>query len=70
MHWSFLRFADLTTRDLYALLRLIPSTRDSARRLGLVTRSAMVSALVRAVEQPPSAGARIVAVAEIKDAAL
>lgn len=40
----------------YALARLIPATRDSAERLGLVTLRQMVDALVRAVENPPLAG--------------
>jgi len=55
---------------IYALLRSIPATRESAQRLGLVTRSAMVAALVHAVETPPSGGTRIVEVAGIKDAVL
>ena len=54
----------------YALMRALPATRESAQRLGLVTLSAMVAALVHAVERPPNAGVRIVAVAEIKDAKL
>lgn len=41
---------------LYALARLIPSTRGGALRLGLVRLDQMVSALVRAVEQPPAPG--------------
>ena len=52
---------------LYAMARLIPSTRESARRLGLVTLSQMVDALVRAVEHPPPAGQiRIVDVPQIR----
>ena len=38
---------------LYALARTNPSTRESARRLGLVTLAQMVGALVEAVEHPP-----------------
>jgi nucleoside-diphosphate-sugar epimerase len=38
---------------LYALARANPSTRDGARRLGLVTLAQMVGALVEAVEHPP-----------------
>jgi nucleoside-diphosphate-sugar epimerase len=38
---------------LYALARLNPSTRESAKRLGLVTLAQMVGALVEAVEHPP-----------------
>ena len=50
----------------YAILRLVPSTRDGARRLGLVTRGEMVAALVRAIEHPPAEGVRIVGVPEIR----
>jgi len=49
----------------YWLLERFPPTRESARRLGLVTLDQMVSALVEAVESP--AAARIVAVPEIKE---
>jgi hypothetical protein len=48
------------------VLRRLPNTRDSAERLGLVTRDAMVAALVRAVEAPPADGVRIVDVAAIR----
>ena len=41
---------------LYAIARLLPSTRAGAERLGLVRLDQMVSALVRAVEQPPAPG--------------
>jgi hypothetical protein len=52
---------------LYAIARLVPSKRESARRLGLVTLPQMVGALVRAVENPPPAGQiRIVEVPDIK----
>jgi len=37
----------------YALLEAIPATRDSARRLGLVTLDQMANALLWAVENPP-----------------
>lgn len=50
----------------YAILRRLPNTRAGAERLGLVTRAAMVAALVRAVEAPPSTGVRIVEVPEIR----
>jgi uncharacterized protein YbjT (DUF2867 family) len=50
---------------LYAAARLIPSTRDGALRLGLVTHEQMLGALVAAVESPPS-GIRIVQVPEIR----
>jgi len=49
---------------IYAVLRQLPSTRDTARRLGLVRRAEMVRALVHAVLNPPS-GVRIVEVPEI-----
>jgi uncharacterized protein YbjT (DUF2867 family) len=52
---------------LYAIARLIPSKRESAQRLGLVTLSQMVNALVRAVENPPPGGQiRIVEVPEMR----
>jgi uncharacterized protein YbjT (DUF2867 family) len=41
---------------LYAIARLVPATRTGAHRLGLVRLDQMVSALVRAVEQPPAPG--------------
>jgi uncharacterized protein YbjT (DUF2867 family) len=53
---------------LYALLRTIPATREGARRLGLVAHGAMVAALVRAVEDPPGSGVRIVEVPGIQRA--
>jgi uncharacterized protein YbjT (DUF2867 family) len=49
----------------YAALEALPSTRDSARRLGLVTRPQMIAALVDAVEHPPAVD-RLVEVPEIK----
>src|SRR5262245_47158440 len=56
-------------RPAYAVLERIPSTRETARRLGLVTLRQMVSALVAAVESPPNA-VRIVEVPEIRRSAL
>ncbi|PWU11370.1 MAG: epimerase [Terriglobia bacterium] len=50
---------------MYWLLGALPQTRDSARRLGLVTIEQMIAALARAVETPP-AGVRIVEVPEIR----
>lgn len=38
---------------LYALGRALPATRAGATRLGLVTLTAMVAALVQAIESPP-----------------
>jgi uncharacterized protein YbjT (DUF2867 family) len=51
----------------YAIARLMPSKRETAQRLGLVTVRQMVDALVRAVENPPPAGTiRIVEVPGIR----
>jgi uncharacterized protein YbjT (DUF2867 family) len=50
---------------IYALLRLIPSKRETAIRLGLVTRRAMIAALLNAVIDPPAQGQRIVTVPDI-----
>ena len=52
---------------LYAVLERLPSTAESAARLGLVTRNQMVAALVRAVEHPPE-GVKVVEVPEIRRA--
>ena len=46
----------LTLVPLYAIARLLPSTRAGAERLGLVRLDQMVAALVRAVEHPPAPG--------------
>ncbi|MEO8452485.1 MAG: hypothetical protein ABI647_22015 [Gemmatimonadota bacterium] len=54
---------------LYAVASIVPSWRDGARRMGLVTLRQMVGALVRAVEEPPPAGVRrVVEVPEIRTA--
>jgi uncharacterized protein YbjT (DUF2867 family) len=51
----------------YALLEIVPSTRASARRLGLVTLGQMVRTLVSAVEHPPATGSiRLVDVPAIR----
>jgi len=50
-------------------LGVLPPTRDSARRLGLVTRSQMVETMALAVEQPPS-GVRVLEVPQIRAASL
>ena len=50
---------------IYQLMERVPSARESARRLGLVTLKQMVNALVHAVEHPPAAS-RIVEVPEIR----
>jgi uncharacterized protein YbjT (DUF2867 family) len=55
---------------LYAIARLIPSTRGGALRLGLVRLDQMVAALVRAVEHPPAPGTlALVDVPRIRSAA-
>jgi uncharacterized protein YbjT (DUF2867 family) len=53
---------------LYALLRMIPATRESAQRLGVVTRAQVIASLVHAVANPPSGGLRLVEVPEMKRA--
>jgi nucleoside-diphosphate-sugar epimerase len=50
---------------LYWVMEAVPSTRERARRLGLVTIAQMVRTLVRCVEQPPH-GERVVAVPDIR----
>jgi len=53
----------------YAIGEFVPFTRESARRLGLVSIAQMVRALVQAVESPPARGRqRIVEVPEIRRA--
>ncbi|PYR81302.1 MAG: hypothetical protein DMF87_05730, partial [Acidobacteria bacterium] len=52
---------------IYWIAGLIPSARDGAHRLGLVTIRQMVDALVSAVEHPPAPRTqRIVEVPEIR----
>jgi uncharacterized protein YbjT (DUF2867 family) len=50
---------------MYALFERLPATRDTARRLGLVTLRQMVDALVRAVESPAD-GVRVMDVEAIR----
>jgi uncharacterized protein YbjT (DUF2867 family) len=50
---------------IYKLMERLPSTREGANRLGLVTLEQMVRALVQAVETPAQ-GVRIVEVPEIR----
>ena len=50
---------------MYKLCEIIPSTREGALRLGLVTHQQMVTALVHAVENPCT-GRRVVEVPEIR----
>lgn len=58
-----------TLIPVYKIMELLPSTRDSAKRLGLVTIRQMIAALVAAVEDP-SSDSRIVTVPEIRRASL
>lgn len=53
-------------KPMYWLMQQIPSTRESAERLGLVTLDQMVAALVRSVENPAQ-GVRILSVREIRE---
>jgi uncharacterized protein YbjT (DUF2867 family) len=50
----------------YWLLERLPATRESARRLGLVSLPQMVRALIFAVENPPASGARVLEVPDIR----
>jgi uncharacterized protein YbjT (DUF2867 family) len=52
-------------KPIYALFELLPATRDSARRLGLVTLDQIVTALAYAVDHPPER-LRICEVPEIR----
>lgn len=52
---------------IYSLMEVIPSTRESARRLGLVSTKQMVAALRSAVENPPQ-GVRLIEVPGIRAA--
>jgi uncharacterized protein YbjT (DUF2867 family) len=57
-------------RPLYRLAERLPATRDTARRLGLVTLAQMRTALVAAIEEPPARGTRVVDVPAIRAARL
>ena len=52
---------------IYAVLRLLPATRDAAQRLSFVTLAQMVCALVASVEQGPQ-GVRVIEVPGIRAA--
>src|SRR5579864_5206834 len=52
-------------KPFYSVLERLPQTRDTARRLGLVTLDQMVLAL-RTVVENPTRGIRIVSVPEIR----
>src|SRR6185503_1802789 len=60
----------LMLRPFYWLAERVPASRETARRLGLVTLPQMVAALVAAVESPPAQGTRVVEVPEIRAASL
>jgi len=49
----------------YWICQLLPPTRESANRLGLITLAQIVNSLVSAIENPPE-GARILTVPEIR----
>jgi hypothetical protein len=49
----------------YWMAERVPPSRDTARRLGLVTLAQMVAALVYAVEHPPDV-TRVVEVPDIR----
>jgi len=57
----------LALAPLYWMLGALPATRDSARRLGLVTLPQMIQTMALAVERPPE-GIRILEVPEIRAA--
>jgi uncharacterized protein YbjT (DUF2867 family) len=54
-------------RPIYWFMERLPSTRESARRLGLVTLTQMTAALLAAVEEPVE-GVKVVEVPEIRRA--
>jgi len=57
----------IVLKPLYWICERLPGTRDTARRLGLVTLEQMVAALIRSIEKPPAAGTfRIVDVPAIR----
>jgi hypothetical protein len=61
----------IALKPIYWLAERLPATRESARRMGLVTLAQMVAALVQAVERPPATGTvRIVDVPGIRAARL
>jgi nucleoside-diphosphate-sugar epimerase len=61
----------IALKPIYWLAERLPATRESARRMGLVTLAQMVAALVQAVERPPAIGTvRIVDVPGIRAARL
>jgi uncharacterized protein YbjT (DUF2867 family) len=59
----------LILKPMYWLMEQIPSTRESAQRLGLVTLEQMVATMVCSIENPPN-GVRILGVPEIRRGAI
>ena len=59
------RWWPLFLLPVYAVLGVFPSTRESARRLGLVTQWQMVRTMVEAIEHPAS-GVRVLEVPQIR----
>ncbi len=55
----------LALQPVYRLMELMPSTRDAAKRLGLVTIQDMLTALVWSIEHPPVTH-RVIDVPEIR----
>lgn len=55
---------------LYWMYEHVPSKRDAARRLALVTRGQMIAALIEAIESGAPKAVRILEVPEIRNAAL
>jgi uncharacterized protein YbjT (DUF2867 family) len=55
----------LAIAPVYWLLEALPSTRESARRLGLVSVEQMIATMARAIADPPS-GVRVWEVPEIR----
>jgi hypothetical protein len=55
----------LAIAPLYWLLEALPFTRESARRLGLVSVEQMIGSMVRAIMEPPS-GVRVWEVPQIR----
>ena len=61
----------IALKPMYWLAERLPATRETAQRMGLVTLTQMIAALVQAVEHPPAAGTvRIVDVPGIRAARL
>ena len=55
----------LAIAPVYCLLEALPGTRESARRLGLVSVEQMIATMARAVADPPS-GVRVWEVPQIR----